>query len=65
MVVRYGKVCALITEQLWIYDVDDDDNDFNIDHASQSSCYSKMGQESTDTDTGKVNLLDSDDKTSI
>lgn len=34
----------------------------DIGHVSRSSCDSEMGQESTDTEPGHADFLDSDDK---
>ncbi|KFO20818.1 hypothetical protein H920_17800 [Fukomys damarensis] len=42
--------------------MDDDNNDFDVGHVSQSSCDSEMEEESVETDTGKADLLDSDEK---
>ncbi|KFO19931.1 hypothetical protein H920_18768 [Fukomys damarensis] len=44
---------------VWVYD--DDNDDFEIGHVSQSSCDSEMEQGLTDTDTENADFLDSND----
>lgn len=56
----WWNTCFHSGSVMWV-----DDDVFDIGHASQSSCDSKTEQESTDTDTGNADFLDSDDKTSM